>query len=274
MRKLLIISAILFCFSYLKSQDYISIDKVSKIFVYDYEFNANRDNVYSGESHEMILEVGSKSSKFYSSAKAYVDSLLMLHADEEPGVAMVKIMPMIMGVPVPKFCKFYIYKNYPEKGDCVYTAGDWGSGDYKIEEKLSFNWEIDNTADTVILGYNCVKAYTSYAGRDYTAWFTPEIPISDGPYKFNGLPGLILYISDSANEHIFSLYGIDDGRSKPIYYIDDKYINTTSKGYFKALEASKIDFIQMLERGTFDSEATKIRAFTKLNNMNNYIELY
>lgn len=32
------------------------------------------------------------------------------------------------------------------------------------------------------------KATCDFAGRKWIAWFTTEIPIQDGPYKFYGLP--------------------------------------------------------------------------------------
>lgn len=47
-----------------------------------------------------------------------------------------------------------------------------------------------------ILDYKCIKATTRFRGRDYTAWVTKELPINDGPWKFYGLPGLILQIED------------------------------------------------------------------------------
>lgn len=59
-----------------------------------------------------------------------------------------------------------------------------------------FNWEI-TTETKVIAGYSCYGAKTSFRGRDYIAYFTPEIPLSSGPYKFGGLPGLILEIKTS-----------------------------------------------------------------------------
>jgi GLPGLI family protein len=45
------------------------------------------------------------------------------------------------------------------------------------------------------------KATTEFGGRKWTAWFCEEIPLSDGPYKFKGLPGLIVKISDADNSH-------------------------------------------------------------------------
>lgn len=56
-------------------------------------------------------------------------------------------------------------------------------------------WEIsDDTKE--IGGFTTINARTSFRGRDYEVWFTPEIPISAGPWKLNGLPGLILEAKD------------------------------------------------------------------------------
>lgn len=46
---------------------------------------------------------------------------------------------------------------------------------------------------------------TKMGGRDWVAWFTNDIPIQDGPYKFCGLPGLIIKIEDDTKTHKFIL---------------------------------------------------------------------
>ena len=78
---------------------------------------------------------------------------------------------------------------------------------YEYSEDLSsIEWNIlPETKD--ISGFAVQKAKTSYAGRNYTAWFTSEIPIPDGPYKFNGLPGLIIKIADKKEYYVFKLTG-------------------------------------------------------------------
>lgn len=70
------------------------------------------------------------------------------------------------------------------------------------------NWKITEETDSVF-GYPCIKAIVGYAGRKYTAWFTPEIPVNDGPWKFNGLPGLILKVSDDDNLFQYLAIGLE-----------------------------------------------------------------
>ncbi len=78
---------------------------------------------------------------------------------------------------------------------------------YLYEEPIpEINWQLsDGTKE--ILGYECHKATARWRGRDWTAWYS-DIPFSDGPYKFTGLPGLILGLEDATGEHKFQAIGI------------------------------------------------------------------
>jgi GLPGLI family protein len=60
---------------------------------------------------------------------------------------------------------------------------------------LPIDWKITKKKKT-ILGYECLSAIGNFRGREYTAWFTYAIPVPFGPWKFFGLPGLILEAYD------------------------------------------------------------------------------
>lgn len=53
------------------------------------------------------------------------------------------------------------------------------------------------------------KAVTNFGGRSWEAWFTNEIPFSEGPLKFNGLPGLIVELKDDKSNFNFELISIE-----------------------------------------------------------------
>jgi GLPGLI family protein len=60
-------------------------------------------------------------------------------------------------------------------------------------------WTITDSIKT-IGGYACKMATCFFRGRDYTAWFSPDIALSNGPWKFGGLPGLIMEVHDSGRQ--------------------------------------------------------------------------
>jgi len=80
---------------------------------------------------------------------------------------------------------------------------------YIIEEAMPAPaWKI--SADTATLkGLQCQKATTHFKGRDYTAWFCSDLPYRVGPWKLNGLPGLIVEVYDAKKEVTFKFDGLE-----------------------------------------------------------------
>lgn len=76
------------------------------------------------------------------------------------------------------------------------------------EENPDFGWKI--LPDTMkILNQVCQKAICDFRGRKYEAWFAQGINLSEGPWKFNGLPGLILKINDLQKDYSFEAISIE-----------------------------------------------------------------
>ena len=82
----------------------------------------------------------------------------------------------------------------------------------------SLAWNYIAEQNDTILGYECLKATTTFAGRTYTAWFTTEIPLPYGPYKFGGLPGLILKIQDADKQFSWECIGFERSSSPIMQY--------------------------------------------------------
>ncbi len=80
---------------------------------------------------------------------------------------------------------------------------------YLIEAPLpTIDWKI--SGDTASFGgMHCQKATAHFKGRDYTAWFCPDMPFHAGPWKLNGLPGVILEAYDAKKEVVFKFDGIE-----------------------------------------------------------------
>lgn len=100
---------------------------------------------------------------------------------------------------------FEFYKNIPRKG--YYRCYDKVVKMYYYDEVLPLlQWNIE-PEKKVLLNHNCQKATTTIDGRTWEVWFTTQIPVSEGPWILNGLPGLILEAADT--EGIFRFKAIE-----------------------------------------------------------------
>ncbi len=135
--------------------------------------------------------------------------------------------------------QLYVFISKPDNEIRVYDyIGTLDYGRYN-EPIDAMNWEICDSTK-IILGYECTMAKADYHGREWTAWFTPEIPIQAGPWKLTGLPGLILEASESSGQHWFSATGIEksDKEILPIYKGHD-YEKMTRKEMLKSQRYGK-----------------------------------
>lgn len=109
------------------------------------------------------------------------------------------------------------------------------------KEPVIGSWKlIDETK--VINTMNCKKATVTYKGRNWTAWYSTEIPLPYGPYKFSGLPGLIIKMIDQKNEYDFELI-----KSVPTSQLEGKSINIKKSRYTEAIETTQPKFQQALK---------------------------
>jgi GLPGLI family protein len=113
---------------------------------------------------------------------------------------------------------------------------------YRYEEPAnSLNWTITPTIATVV-GYACQRATASYGGRQWEAWFTREVPVSEGPYKFYGLPGLIVKVSDTRQHYVFELAKLTKPATERLITLPKKTPITTDRTTFRrALAAYNAD---------------------------------
>ncbi len=83
-----------------------------------------------------------------------------------------------------------------------------GGKHFKYDEVETADWQITG-AQKIFHGQSCQQAIARLFGRTWIAWFAPQIPLSDGPYKFRGLPGLIVEVYDEALQYRFKLTKFD-----------------------------------------------------------------
>jgi GLPGLI family protein len=185
-------------------------------------------NPENKKSYFMELQIGERVSKFSDYQRLKIDSLeedFMKRKLDESQVAN-RILPLGRGT-----SNLNIFKNYPANKITV-TDRVPVSGNFKYtEEKIKPVWRLEQ-GNQAVCGYVCNKATTTFRGRKYIAWYSAKIPYSDGPWKFWGLPGLILKISDDKNEFCFECVAIEKPKkAENIYMKDIDYYNTTREKF-------------------------------------------
>ncbi|QEH42011.1 GLPGLI family protein [Chitinophaga sp. XS-30] len=109
-------------------------------------------------------------------------------------------------IKMPKF-GYRILKKYPlAASNSIQFIDGIERKLFAYEEKLKFDWKIQPDTATIST-YKTQKATMNFGGRTWTAWFTPDIPFQDGPYKFCGLPGLIVKLQDGEENYSWTLVG-------------------------------------------------------------------
>ena len=136
--------------------------------------------------------------------------------------------------------KFEVYKNMPKLGNITYIHMPGWITVIEKNDQL-FNWNLV-AGDSTICDYPCKKAFTDFRGRKWTVWYTLDIPNSDGPWKFCGLPGLVLKATDNDQNFDFTCIGINRAKAKKISYPSNaKHI----------VSAERADELQQLEQKDF-----------------------
>lgn len=234
------------------------IDTAKYIITYDVKIVNNPKEPNKLTRDIVSLEIGDKSSKSYSKLLYQADS--MASVLKKKGVLNIPLFQEIVPPVV-------IYKDYPIGKNTVSHRTYMGGPILEYEENISkIEWKLLPEKKT-LLCYPCQKAIATFRGRTYEAWFTPQIPIKEGPYKFGGLPGLIIQVSDTLNHYTFSCIGIEkQNKKKPIVFWKWNVQRTTREKLnlmIKRMYEHPSDFVESIGSklrypGKSESEVKKI----------------
>ena len=206
-------------------------DRVSFFCTYKLEYQPDTLN-NEKKIEYMLLTISKSFSKFESKYSYLSDSIIASPIFDQLSLN-------ALGKYAVTNFKYKIYKMYKTKTTDYYDI--IGQKVYHIKQPYDvIQWKISNESKK-IADFTCRKATTSFGGRQWIAWFTSEIPVSDGPYKFMGLPGLIIEISDNRSQYVFTSINI----KKQIKNIQIDYPkNTVSTTKFDYNKAKKIYDLQ------------------------------
>lgn len=212
-------------------------------FVYDYSCCVDTTGHLEDNftTDQMLLQIGPDNlSKFSSYKNLTVDSLLVNLSPEQIGEA-------AMEGKLSNGEFMTIFKNYPDS-KLTHTEKicmDW----FRYQEEMpEFEWELTDSVISV-LGYECRGAVCNFRGREWTAFYSEEIPLMEGPWKLHGLPGLIMKATDKDGHYVFECIGIKSSATRPITIYKVPYNNTDRHKYYEAKHRYDINPYAYFEAG-------------------------
>lgn len=208
---------------------------------YKLTYQPDSTDINSARSEAMVLYLGGRVSRFSSMERSRGDSIL-----QNRNKSSSEFRGSFGRAPQTKF-DYYVYKGIPA-GKISYTRKVVKNNLRYMENADLFNWKI-HPETKEIAGFKSQKATTVFAGRDYTAWFTSEIPIPDGPYKFHGLPGLIVELQDQKEHYSFVVTNIQNlEQPVPFTFLTEDYMTTKKKRLEEIVEEYNKDPFAAMER--------------------------
>lgn len=226
----------------------------------------------------LYLALGKTQSQFESRGKRAGDSLVatMESLPFNQEIAQ-QVANKFQTLPRSRF-NYAIYKTGTPRH--LYYYDRLGLQHYRYEEPSAPTWTITPTTATVA-GYACQRATTTLGGRQWEAWFTREVPVSDGPYKFYGLPGLIVKVGDTRQHYVFELLQLAKPAAEYLIALPAKAPTSTDRATFRRAQADyqRTAIEQMLTSGNIrfntpeEAEAAKQRSRENAKNRNNPLEL-
>ena len=131
-----------------------------------------------------------------------------------------------------------IYRNL-EQGKFTTYSTVFGTH-YLITEDITIpDWTMYEDSTITVLGMECKKATTNFRGRYWEVWYTEEIPISQGPWKLCGLPGMILK-ANSPKFMLIEATGIKNKNLEPVTFYN--YLN------YKYAPIERIEYLKKVHK--------------------------
>ena len=211
--------------------DTLTIDQVAYRITYNSKSVTDTTKTpYRYKDDEMRLEIGKNGvSRFYSYTRFLRKQMLAEMIEKGGGIDMASI-------PKGGSISWEFYKNYPVQGKTLFLdviAPD----SYQCEETVETpDWQLVPDSTKEILGYQCQMATTRFKGRQWTVWYTEDIPLDEGPWKLRGLPGLVLSAYDAKRQYVFEGAGLEQvSTDQPVVIVKDKREKISQKDFRKVL---------------------------------------
>ena len=190
-----------------------------------------------------IFRCGRNVSQYFSQPALQSDKML---ANDDPALFIIS-NERIKALGTPEYAKKYplstgrhdiIYRNF-EEGVLKTYSRVFGSKYLIVEDITIPDWTMYEDSTITVLGMECKKATTNFRGRYWEVWYTEDIPISQGPWKLCGLPGMILK-ANSPKFMLIEAMGIKNKNLEPVTFYN--YLN------YKYAPIDRIEYLKKVHK--------------------------
>jgi GLPGLI family protein len=224
----------------------------------------------SSDAERFVLDVGKNNTSIYYSEGSFDRDSIISQQLQKPITSI-----NLMGMPKSKY-SYTIIKSRNSEFIKTKYIDVIQKNKFSFLENLKLKWAISNQKE-LVNNIPCTLAILNFGGRKWTAWFAHSIPIQEGPYKFGGLPGLIVKLQDEKKYFVFQLENYRMAKVGEMLKIRESSLvstETTKLKFTQAIDHFNTNIISIMNAdGVFlDPEATK-NLERRYRRNNNPIEL-
>lgn len=215
------------------------------------------------KTDNLTLFAGERASAFYSE-----ENRNDLEMQENPEYLLNSFKNLASSKYLASLEKEAIFRDYNKNKQIVHQRYDLSN--WQLNENIDKpHWQIQDSIIN-ILGFDCMMASSEYRGRTWSAFFTPDIPIPEGPWKLIGLPGIILKACDDKCEYCYEAVKINTcnpGLVEYYNYRDRLIVKDRINGLihrYKVKESNKMDKVRAaygLSNKSVNADTTQNRRY-------------
>ncbi|MHC5201536.1 GLPGLI family protein [Myroides sp. LJL119] len=240
-----------FCFSFSYAQQQIPVMR------YTYQVDFLRQGKDSDQSEPMqevmYLDVVDNTSRFAPSG-VVLKNEKMIEQNQANNLTMQERLDALKPF-ISRFPGGVVYNDSQELNTYSRSGLDY----YNLKEPLDLiKWDISDQI-VQINNMNAQKATGELSGRVWTVYFTQDIALQEGPYKFKNLPGFVIKASD--DKGVFNFELIQASKDSTTYWLDKsslKAMDVNKKQYTKVVKQNSNKSLSQLFQQSSGATITKV----------------
>ncbi len=209
---------------------------------YAYYYKTEPDAEGYRADMDMKLDIVDGKGVFYSEKQYLKDSLMVLTFDENGNTKDEDLYRRLAAMPAG--CSETAFIDYSG----MRFTQNFNFPGIKINGTSNLEmpqWRLTDEVNVSKEGYNVRKAIVDYLGREWSVWYTEDIPLPYGPWALWGTPGLVIMAEDSESLFMFRFSGLEEIKESDRYSLRWDYCHKSRYPRERVYDLGLIDAFSM-----------------------------